>query len=188
MCLHWKSLYLRQLHRMCQTQNEPHPASPVPKGPSFYSVWVKREAGYIMQRQRDRGIEIRGRILKIIQIKKTDLMTEIETVIYFRDRLSRWWMVWNSPSDRSIKWGSIQWITQAWPQLYKFADLCRIRMCTCACVCVHTYNTHTHKMPCSEGHITSQDSLKTDRTCMSKSSINIFACCRYVLLAYKFFS
>lgn len=144
-------------------------------GTLFYRVWVKREAGCIVQRQRDWGIEMRGRTLKIKQIKTTDLMSEIETVTCFRDLLSGWWMVCSSPSDRSIKQGGIQWITWARPQLYQSADLCSTCMCTCTCECVHIYNTHTHTK-CLAQKVTHKPGQLKDRQNMHVKGINQYIC------------
>lgn len=144
-------------------------------GTLFYRVWVKREAGCIVQRQRDWGIEMRGRTLKIKQIKNTDLMSEIETVACSRDLLSGWWMVSNSPSDRSIKRGGIQWITRARPQLYQSEDLCSTCMCTCTCECVHIYNTHTHTK-CLAQKVTHKPGQLKDRQNMHVKGIDQYIC------------
>lgn len=61
------------------------------------------------------------------------------------------------------------------------------RVCAHVHANVYTYIIHTHTQNALlKRSLISQDSLKTDRICMSKASINIFACCRYVLLASNF--
>lgn len=193
MCLHWKPLYLRQLHSTCQARNEPHPASPVPKCPRCFSrnpilqsrLWVKREAGCVVQRQRDRGIEMRGRTLKKKQINNTDLMTEIETVAYFRDLLSGWWMVWNSLTVTGQKneaaFSGLLGQDLSCTSLQMSVE----HVCAHVHVCVYTHIIHTHTK-CLAQKVTYKPGQLTDRTCMSKASMNTFGCCRYVLLAYNF--